>query len=81
MAGPDGPQLLPSEAATPQAPEASSITPQRHASVSVIVPLPRPRPLVNAVPSDRPRHRIAPSGGGARSPLSSVLGSLLKTTH
>jgi hypothetical protein len=81
MAGPDGPQLLPSEVDTPQAPEASSIAPQRHASISAIVPLPRPRPLVNAVPSDRPRHRIAPSGWGARGPLSSVLGSLLRTTH
>jgi hypothetical protein len=66
MAGHDGPQLLPSEAATPQAPEASSIAPQRHASISVIVPLPRPRPVVNAVPSERPRHRIAPLGEGVR---------------
>jgi hypothetical protein len=74
MAGHDGPQLSPSEAATPQAPEASSIAPQRHAPISTIVPLPRPRPVVNAVPSDRPRHRIAPLGEGARGPLSSLLG-------
>jgi hypothetical protein len=62
MAGHDGPQLFPSEAAAPQAPEASSISPQRHASISALVPLPRRRPAVNAVPSDRPRHRIAPLG-------------------
>jgi hypothetical protein len=81
MADHDGPELLPSEAATPQAPEASSIAPQRHASISVIVPLPRSRPVVSAVPSDRPRHRIAPLGEGARGPLSSVFGALLKSTH
>ncbi|HET8920018.1 MAG TPA: hypothetical protein VFN27_10095 [Xanthobacteraceae bacterium] len=57
MTGHDGPQLLPSEAATPKAPEASSTAPQRQASISAIVPLPRPRPVVNAVPSDRPRRR------------------------
>ena len=57
MDGHERPQLLPSEVVTPQAPEASSIAPQR-ASISAIVPLPRPRPVVNAVPSDRPRHHL-----------------------
>ena len=70
-AGHDGPQLSPSEAATPQAPEASS---QQDASISAIVPLPRRRPVVNAVSSDRPRHRIAPLSERARGPLSSLLG-------
>jgi hypothetical protein len=41
VAGHDGPQLSPSEAATPQAPEASS---QQDASISAIAPLPRRRP-------------------------------------
>ena len=76
MAGHDGPQLLPSEAATPKAPEALPTAPQRQASNSAIVPLPRPRPLVNAVPSDRPRRRIGPLGEGARSPARSALFSL-----
>jgi hypothetical protein len=80
MADHDGPQSLPSEAATPQAPEASSTAPQRQASDSAIVPLPRARPVVNAVPSNRPRHRIAPLSEGARSSFQSV-GALLKTTH
>jgi len=75
MAGHERPQLLPSEVVTPQAPEASSIAPQR-ASISAIVPLPRPRPVVNAVPSDRPRRRIGPLGEGARSPARSALFSL-----
>jgi hypothetical protein len=70
----DGPQSLPSEAATPQAPEASSTAPQRQASDSAIVPLPRARPVVNAVPSNRPRHRIAPLSEGARGRLYSLLG-------
>jgi hypothetical protein len=76
MAGHDGPQLSPGEAAAPQAPEASSIAPQRDAPISAIVPLPRRRPVVNAVPSDRPRHRIAPLSEGARGPLSSLLGRI-----
>jgi hypothetical protein len=74
MAGHDGPQLLPSETATPKAPEALSTAPQRQASNSAIVPLPRPRPTVTAVQSDRPRRRIAPLGEGARSPLFSLFG-------
>jgi hypothetical protein len=80
MADHERPQLLPSEVVTPQAPEASSIAPQR-ASISGIFPLPRPRPVVNAVPSGRPRHRIAPLGEGARGSLSSLFSPLLKTTH
>jgi hypothetical protein len=74
MADHDGPPLSPSEAATPQAPEASSIAPQPLAPISATVPLPRRRPVVNAVPLDRPRHRIAPLSEGARGPLSSLLG-------
>jgi hypothetical protein len=74
MADHDGAQLLPSEAATPKAPEASSTAQQRQASNSAIVPLPRSRPVINAVPSDRPRHRIGPLGEGARSPLFSRFG-------
>jgi hypothetical protein len=73
MAGHDGPQLSPSEAATPQAPEASSL---RDAPISAIVPLPRRRPVVNAVSSDRQRHRIAPLSERARGPLSSLLGRI-----
>jgi hypothetical protein len=73
MAGHDGPQLSTSEAATPQAPETSS---QQDAPISAIVPLPRRRPVVNAVPSDRPRHRIAPLREGTRGPLSSLLGRI-----
>jgi len=74
MADHDGPQLLPSEAAAPKAPEASSTAQQQQASNSATVPLPRPRPVVNAVPSDRPRRRIGPLGEGARSPLFSQFG-------
>jgi hypothetical protein len=81
MADHERPQLLPSEVVTPQAREAASIAPQRHASISAIVPLPRRRPVVNAVPSNRPHHRIAPLGEGARGSLSSLFSSLLKTTH
>ena len=76
MAGHDGPQLSPSEAAAPQTPEASSIEAQRDTPISAIVPLPRRRPVVTAVPSDRPRHRIAPLSQGARGPLSSLLGRI-----
>jgi hypothetical protein len=74
MAGHDEPQLLPSDAAMPKASEAFSTAPQRQASNSVIVPLPRPRPVVSAVSSDRTRRRIAPLGEGARSPLLSLFG-------
>jgi len=74
VAGHDGPQLLPSEAATPKAPEALPPEPQRQASNSAIVPLPRPRPVVNAVSSDRPRRRTGHLGEGARSPLLGLFG-------
>jgi len=74
MASHDGPQLLPSEAATPKAPEALSTAPQQQAYNSAIVPLPRPRPVVNAVPSDRPRRRIGLLGERARNPLFSLFG-------
>jgi hypothetical protein len=74
MADHDGAQLLPSEAATPKAPEASSTAQHLQASNSAIVPLPRSRPAVSTVPSDRRRHRIGPLGEGARSPLFSRFG-------
>jgi hypothetical protein len=74
MAGHDEPQLLPSDAATPKAPEALATAPLRQASNSAIIPLPRPRPVVSAVSSDRPRRRIGPLGEGARSPLLSLFG-------
>jgi hypothetical protein len=67
------PQLLPGEAVTSKAPEASSVVTQQ-ASILTTVPLPRPRPVVNAVSSDRARHRIAPLGEAARSPRFSLFG-------
>jgi hypothetical protein len=73
-AGHDGPQLLPSDATASNAPEAPSIVPQRQASNSAIVPLPRPRPAVSPVPLDRSRHRVAPVTEGARNPLLSLFG-------
>ena len=42
------------------------------ASIPAVVPLPRPRPVVNTVLSDRSRHRIARLGEGARGPLFSL---------
>ncbi len=42
------------------------------ASIPAVVPLPRPRPVVNTVLSGRPRHRIARLGEGARGPLFSL---------
>lgn len=68
MPGHDEPQLLPSDAAMPKALEALST------SNSVLVPLPRPRPVVSAVSSNRPRRHIGPSGEKARSPLLSLFG-------
>jgi hypothetical protein len=41
-------------------------------SIPVIVPLPRPRPVINAASSDRPRHR---------GPLFSVFAPLFKGMH
>jgi hypothetical protein len=69
IASHDGPQLLPGEAATPELPEALSTAPQRQAFISAIVPLPRPRPVVNAVSSGRSHRREE-----ARSPLLSLFG-------
>jgi hypothetical protein len=74
MAFHDEPQLLPSDAATSKTPEALSTAPQGQASNSAIVPLPRPRPVVSAVSSDRPRRRIGHLSEGARSPLLSLFG-------
>lgn len=76
MTGHDEPRLSTSEAATPQSPETSTIAPQRDTPISTNVPLPRRRPVVNAAPSDRPRHRIAPLSERARGPLSSLLGRI-----
>jgi hypothetical protein len=70
----DGPELLPSEATAPKAPEALSAASQRQASNSAIVPLPRPRPAASAVSSDRPRRRVGPASEGARNPLLSLFG-------
>jgi hypothetical protein len=69
IASHDEPQLLPSEAAAPELPEALSPVPQRQAFISAIVPLPRPRPVVNAVPTGRPRRHEE-----ARSPIFSLFG-------
>src|SRR5262249_33299327 len=74
VSGHDGPQLLTGETGRPKAPEALPPEPQRQASNSAIVPLPRPRPVANAVSSDRPRRRAGPLGQGARSPLLGLFG-------
>jgi hypothetical protein len=74
MAGHSEPQLLPSDAAMPKDPEALSTAQQLQASNSGIVPLPRPRPVVGAVSSERPRRRIGPSVEGTRSSLLGLFG-------
>jgi len=51
------------------------------ASISAVVPLPRPRPVVNTVSSDRPRHRIARLGEKARGPLFNLFAPLFKSVH
>ena len=51
------------------------------ASIPSVVPLPRPRPVVETVLSERPRHRVARFGEGTRGPLFNLFGPLLKTTH
>jgi hypothetical protein len=51
------------------------------ASIPAVVPLPRPRPIVNTVSSDRPRHRIARLGEKARGPLFNLFAPLLKSVH
>jgi len=73
-AGHDELQLSPSDGAAPEIPEALSTSPQRQASNSTIVPLPRPRPVASAVSSDRPRRRVGPLSEGARSRLLSLFG-------
>jgi anti-sigma factor RsiW len=50
-------------------------------SIPVIVPLPRPRPVINAASSDRPRHRVLRSRDGQRGPLFSVFAPLFKGMH
>jgi Extensin-like protein C-terminus len=47
------------------------------ASIPSIVPLPRPRPVIKTVLSERPRHRIVP----ARGPLFGLFAPLLKSMH
>ena len=47
------------------------------ASIPSVVPLPRPRPVVKTVLSDRPRHRILP----ARGPLFGLFTPLMKSTR
>jgi len=74
IAGHDELQLSPSDGAAPEIPEALSTSPQRQASNSTIVPLPRPRPVASAVSSDRPRRRVGPLSEGARSRLLSLFG-------
>lgn len=52
------------------------------ASIPAVVPLPRPRPVISAAESDRPRHRSVRLREGARGPLFSLFGPpLLKTMH
>jgi hypothetical protein len=50
-------------------------------SIPVIVPLPRPRRVINAASSDRPRHRVLRSRDGQRGPLFSVFAPLFKGMH
>jgi hypothetical protein len=47
------------------------------ASIPSVVPLPRPRPVVKTVLSERPRHRIVP----ARGPLFGLFAPLLKSVR
>jgi hypothetical protein len=51
------------------------------ASIPSVVPLPRPRPVVNTVLSDRPRHRIVRLREGARGPLFGLFAPLLNSSH
>ncbi len=48
------------------------------ASIPTVVPLPRPRPVVNTVLSDRLRHRSVRLREGARGPASSLFAPLWK---
>jgi hypothetical protein len=45
------------------------------------IPLPRPRPVVDTVLSDHPRHRSVRLRGGVRGPLFSLFTPLLKGMH
>jgi hypothetical protein len=74
MAGHDEPQVLPSDAATPKDLEMLSTAQQQQAFNSAIVPLPRPRPVVSAVSSDRPRRRVGPLREATRSSLFGLFG-------
>ena len=51
------------------------------ASIPAVVPLPRPRPVVETVLSERPRHRIVRLREGARGPLFSLFEPLLNSSH
>jgi hypothetical protein len=51
------------------------------ASIPSVVPLPRPRPLVKTVLSDKPRHRSVHLREGARGPLFGLFAPLLKSMH
>jgi hypothetical protein len=51
------------------------------ASTPAVVPLPRPRPMVNTASSDRPRHHIARLGEGARGSLYDLIAPLFKNIH
>jgi hypothetical protein len=61
--------------------ETAALEAKKAASLPVIVPLPRPRPLIRTAVSDRPRHRSVRLREGARGPLFSLPGPLLKTMH
>ena len=51
------------------------------ASKASDIPLPRPRPVINTVQSDRPRHHSVRLREGARGPLFSLFAPLLKGVH
>ena len=51
------------------------------ASIPAVVPLPRPRPVVNTVSSDRPPHRMARFAEGARGALFSLFAPLFRSVH
>ena len=74
MAGHDEPRVLPSDTATPKDLEMLSTAQQQQAFNSAIVPLPRPRPVVSAVSSDRPRRRVGPLGEATRNSLFGLFG-------
>jgi hypothetical protein len=51
------------------------------ASIPSVVPLPRPRPVVKTVLSDRPRYRIVHLREGARGPLFGLFAPLVNSMH